>query len=488
MNNQHKTPLLDGLIAYQKKRVVGFDVPGHKQKKTNQALIDVFGYETLALDYNSSKALDNLANPQGIIDEAQQLAAELFHASYAFFIVNGTSLAIIAMIMSVAKKGEKIIMPRNVHKSVINALVLSGIVPIYINPQVDAELGIGLAMDVKDIQQAMTEFPDAKAILVNNPTYYGITTDLKQIVSLANQNNMKVIVDEAHGTHFYFSDQLPISAMDAGASMSSVSVHKTGGSLTQSSLLLINHDMDKNHVLSVINLLQTTSPSYLLMVSLDVARKQLALFGKKQIEKIIEMSNYARKEINAMGDYYAFSKEKANQPGFFDFDLTKLSIHTYHAGYSGIEVYETLRDEYDIQIEFGDLSNILAIVSFGDRYLDIERLLASLADIKQRRKSSLKTMILHEYIHPTTKMTPQEAYNSTKETVMIKNSINRVCGESIMAYPPGIPIISYGEVISNEVINMLEYIKANHGFLMGAKDSSFQTIQVIKENNNGIVV
>ena len=488
MNNQHNTPLLDGILAYQKKRVVGFDVPGHKQKKTNEALIDVFGYQTLALDYNSSKALDNLANPQGIIDQAQVLAAELFRADYAFFIVNGTSLAIIAMIMSVAKKDEKIIMPRNVHKSVINALVLSGIVPIYVNPQVDQQLGIGLAMDVSDIKKAIIEHPDAKAILVNNPTYYGVTADLKQIVSIANQNNMKVIVDEAHGTHFYFSDKLPISAMDAGASMSSVSVHKTGGSLTQSSLLLINKDMDKNHVLSVINLLQTTSPSYLLMVSLDVARKQLALHGKKQVEKIIEMSTYARKEINAMSDYYAFSKEKANQPGFFDFDLTKLSVHTYHAGFSGIEVYETLRDEYDIQIEFGDLSNILAIVSFGDRYLDIERLLASLSDIKNRKKPKKRTMILHEYIHPMMMMTPQQAYNSTKETVLLKESVGRVCGESIMAYPPGIPIISYGEKINQEVIDMIGYIQANHGFLMGAHDSSYQTIQVIKEKNNGIMV
>jgi lysine decarboxylase len=246
--------------------------------------------------------------------------------------------------------------------------------------------------------------------------------------------------------------------------------------------------MDKNHVLSVINLLQTTSPSYLLMVSLDIARKQLALFGKKQVEKIIEMSNYARNEINAMKDYYAFSKEKANQPGFYDFDLTKLSIHTYQAGFSGIEVYETLRDEYDIQIEFGDLSNILAIVSFGDRYLDIERLLASLSDIKSTKQANKKTMILHEYIHPSIAMTPQQAYNAKKEIVAIQDSVNRICGESIMAYPPGIPIISYGERISEEVIQMIEYIKANHGFLMGASDNSLQSLKVIKEKNNGIMV
>ncbi len=488
MNNQNNTPLLDGLYEYQKKRIVGFDVPGHKQKKINKALIDVFSYQTLALDFNASKALDNLANPLGIIAQAQQLAADLFRAKHAYFIVNGTSLAVMVMIMSVAKKGEKIILPRNVHKSVINALVLSGINRIYINPQVDKQLGIGLAMDVKDIKDTIIKHPDAKAIFVNNPTYYGVCADLKSIVSLAKESNMHVIVDEAHGTHFYFSDELPISAMDAGATMSSVSMHKTGGSLTQSSMILINEDMDKDHVLSIINLLQTTSPSYLLMASLDIARKELALFGKEQVSKILQMSEYARKEINNMDGYYAFSKEKANQPGFYDFDRTKLSVHTYNAGLSGLQVYEKLRDEYDIQVEFGDLSNILAIVSFGDRYLDIERLLAALSDIKGNTPNLEKDRLFYEYFHPVCVLSPTDAYNANKESVLKEQSIGKICGESIMAYPPGIPIVSYGELITKKVIDVIDYIQANHGFLMGAKDSSLSYIQVVKEQENGIMV
>jgi arginine decarboxylase len=476
-----KTPLVDGLRSYQQRRVVSLDVPGHKQGKSNVELIDIFGQKAMAMDYNASKALDNLAHPTSIIKEAQQLAADLFHAKHAFFIVNGTSLAVMAMILSVAKANDKIIMPRNVHKSVINALVITGAIPVYVNPGIDDELGISLAMDVKDIEQAIKQHPDAKAILVNNPTYYGVVSDLRGIVKLAKSANMKVIVDEAHGAHFTFSDRLPLSAMQAGASMSSVSMHKTGGSLTQSSILLANDDMDSNHVLQMINLLQTTSPSYLLMASLDVARKQLAMDGKARFEKILDMVDYARKEINNMDGYIAFSKERANQKGWYDFDTSKLSIHTHAANFSGLYVYEQLRDEYGIQIEFGDVSNILAIVSTGDRLLDIERFIAALSDIKANSNAHSTPKMKVEYIEPIVRFTPQQAFYMPSQPVLMSNSLNRVAAESIMAYPPGIPIVAFGEVITQAVLDSIQYIKENHGFLMGSNDPALKTIQVVKE-------
>ncbi len=481
MMDHNKTPLVDGLKAYQQKRVVSLDVPGHKQGKSSPELVDIFGQKAMAMDFNASKALDNLAYPTSVIKEAQELAADLFQAKHAFFIVNGTSLAVMAMVLSVAKAHEKIIMPRNVHKSVINALVLTGAIPIYVNPKIDIELGISLAMDVSDIEQAIQQHPDAKAILVNNPTYYGVVSDLKKIVELANVANMKVIVDEAHGAHFTFSDRLPLSAMQAGASLASVSMHKTGGSLTQSSLLLANDDMDPNHVLQMINLLQTTSPSYLLMASLDVARKQLAKDGKARFEKIIDMVEYARKEINNMNGYIAFSKERANQKGWFDFDLTKLSVHTHAANFSGLYVYERLRDEYGIQIEFGDVSNILAIVSTGDRLLDIERFIAALSDIKSNPQKNLTPKLKSEYIEPVVRYSPQQAFYMPSQSVLIEDGIHRVSAESIMAYPPGIPIVAFGEVITQSVLDSINYIQTHHGFLMGAKDSTLKTIQVVKE-------
>ena len=277
--------------------------------------------------------------------------------------VNGTTSAVQSMIMSVCKRGDKIIMPRNVHRSAINALIISGAVPVYVNPSINKQLGIPLGMSVADVKKTIEQNPDAKAVLVNNPTYYGICSDLRTITKLAHQHGMKVLVDEAHGTHFYFGENLPVSAMAAGADMAAVSMHKTGGSLTQSSFLLSNHpDLHQGYIRQIINLTQTTSGSYLLLSSLDLSRRNLALHGKEIFARVKELAQYAREEINKLGGFYAFSSELIDGDAIFDFDTTKLSVHTRDIGLAGIEVYDLLRDEYDIQIEFGDIGNILAII------------------------------------------------------------------------------------------------------------------------------
>lgn len=229
-------------------------------------------------------------------------------------------------------------MPRNVHRSVINALVLCGAIPVYVNPEVDLRLGISLGMRRQQVAKAIAENPDAVAVLVNNPTYYGICSDIKEIVKMAHGAGMLCLADEAHGTHFYFGDNMPVSAMEAGADMAAVSMHKSGGSLTQSSLLLIGPDVNSGHVRQIINLTQTTSGSYLLMSSLDISRRNLALRGKEVFLSVIRMADYAREEINALGGYYAFGKELINDNSVFDFDPTKLSVHTRDIGLAGIEV------------------------------------------------------------------------------------------------------------------------------------------------------
>jgi len=384
MNKQSKTPIYQALRDYASRRVVSFDVPGHKQGKGNKTMVEVFGQQCMSLDLNSSKPLDNLTHPTGVILEAEQLAAEAFHAKHAFLMVGGTTSSVQAMIFSVCKPNDEIILPRNVHKSVINALILGGAIPVYVNPGISRELGIGLGIELSTLEATIKAHPKAKAILVNNPTYYGICSNLTGIVEMAHQYGLKVLVDEAHGTHLYFHDHLPISAMAAKADMAAVSLHKTGGSLTQSSLLLLGESMDPNQVRQVINLTQTTSGSYLLLTSLDVARKELYFNGQSSFDKIIQMVNYARQEINQMGGYYAFGEDLINNDSIYSFDSTKLCIHTLGLGLAGIEVYNLLRDEYNIQIEFGDLGNILAIISVGDRQLELERLLGALAEIKRR--------------------------------------------------------------------------------------------------------
>ena len=404
--SQHRAPIYEALNEYKKKRVVPFDVPGHKRGKGNLDLTNFLGESCLTVDVNSMKPLDNLCHPISVIKEAEELAAEAFGASNAFFMVNGTTSAVQTMILSTCKKGEKIIMPRNVHRSVINALIIGGAIPVYVNPQTNLKLGISLGMSVEEVKTAIIENPDAKAVLVNNPTYYGICSNLKAITQLAHQHNMMVLVDEAHGTHFYFGDELPLSAMAAGADMTSISMHKSGGSLTQSSLLLTGPRANANYVRQIINLTQTTSASYLLLSSIDISRRNLALNGRTIFSQVVEMAQYAREEINQIGDFYAFSSELINGDSVFDFDVTKLSINTLNTGLAGIEVYDILRDEYDIQAEFGDIGNLLAYVSIGDRQRDLERLVSALSEIQRLFKKSKTGMLDHEYISPRVMIAP----------------------------------------------------------------------------------
>ena len=339
--SQENAPIYEALKWYKNQRIVPFDVPGHKQGRGNTELREFLGEDCVSVDVNSMKPLDNLCHPTSVIKDSEELAAEAFGADKAFFMVNGTTSAVQAMIMSVCKDGDKIIMPRNVHRSAINSLIITGVTPVYINPGIHSRLGISLGMAMEDIKKAIKENPDAKAVFVNNPTYYGICSDLRSIVKLAHEHGMLCLADEAHGTHFYFGENMPVSAMAAGADMAAVSMHKSGGSLTQSSILLTGPGMSAGYVRQIINLTQTTSGSYLLLSSLDISRRNLALRGREAFKQVVELAEYARTEINRIGGYYAYSKELVNGDSIYDFDVTKLSIHTRDIGLAGIEVYDT---------------------------------------------------------------------------------------------------------------------------------------------------
>lgn len=478
--DQSVAPIHEALENFRNARVVPFDVPGHKRGKGNPELVEFLGEKCVGIDVNSMKPLDNLCHPVSVISEAEELAAEAFGAAHAFLMVGGTTSSVQSMVMTACKPGDKIILPRNVHRSVINALILCGAIPVYVNPDVDTRLGIPLGMKREDVKKAIEQHPNAKAILVNNPTYYGICSDLKAIVQMAHEAGMLCLADEAHGTHFYFGDNLPVSAMAAGADMASVSMHKSGGSLTQSSFLLAGPSMDAGYVRSIINLTQTTSGSYLLMSSLDISRRYLALNGKKIFSKVCEMAEYAREEINDIGGFYAFGKELINGDSVYDFDTTKLSIHTLDIGMAGIEVYDVLRDEYDIQIEFGDLGNVLAYISIGDRPRDIERLVTSFADIERRYTKDPAGMLSQEYIEPIVAESPLRAFYGDKERLPLKETKGRVCAEFVMCYPPGIPILAPGELITEEALEYISYAKEKGCSMTGPADPEIEFLNVLK--------
>ena len=482
--DQNQAPIYEALVKLRKKRIVPFDVPGHKRGRGNPELVELLGEKCVGIDVNSMKPLDNLGHPISIIRDAEELAADSFGAAHAFLMIGGTTSSVQTMILSTCKAGDKIILPRNVHKSAINALVLCGAIPIYIEMSVDPKIGIALGLENDRVAQAIKGHPDAKAILINNPTYYGICSDLKGLTEMAHEAGMMVLVDEAHGAHLHFTDKLPISAMDAGADMAAVSMHKSGGSLTQSSILLIGEQMNPEYVRQIINLTQSTSASYLLMASLDISRRNLALRGKESFEKVIELSEYARREINAIGGYYAYSKELIDGVSVCDFDVTKLSVYTQGIGLTGIEVYDLLRDEYDIQIEFGDIGNILAYISIGDRIQDIERLVGALADIKRLYSRDGKDLIAGEYIQPELVLSPQEAFYSERKSLTLDESVGQVCGEFVMCYPPGIPILAPGERITREIVDYIQFAKERGCSLQGTEDPEVNHINVIKRKEN----
>ena len=480
LEKQKSAPVYEALERFRRQRVVPFDVPGHKRGRGNPELVKLLGEQCVSLDVNSMKPLDNLCHPVSVIAEAEDLAAEAFGAAHAYFMVGGTTSAVQSMVLTACKQGDKIIMPRNVHRSAINALVLCGAEPVYVNPDVDGHIGIALGMELADVEKAILAHPDATAVFVNNPTYYGICSDLRGIVKLAHEHGMMVLVDEAHGTHLSFHEALPVSAMEAGADMSAISMHKSGGSLTQSSLLLLNENVNTRYVEQIINLTQTTSASYLLLSSLDISRRNLALRGHESFEKVRKMAEYAREEINSIGGYYAYGKDLVNGKSIYDYDVTKLSVYTRDIGLTGIEVYDLLRDEYDIQIEFGDIGNILAYISIGDRIQDIERLVGALEDIKRLYARPVSRLHNAEYITPIVAATPQKAFYAEKELIPIRETPGRICGEFVMCYPPGIPILAPGEMVTEEIVSYVLYAKEKGCSMQGPEDGTLERLNVLK--------
>ena len=478
-DRQRRLPLADALDRQRIDRLAHFDVPAHKSGRGNPELAEYLGARAMAMDVNSMKPLDNLGHPVSVIKEAHALAAEAFGADDAFFMVNGTTSAVQAMIMATCTAGDEIILPRNVHRSAINALVVCGAVPVYINPGTDRKLGIPLGMSVESVKATIAAHPSAKAILVNNPTYYGICSNLPEIVRLAHEAGMRVLADEAHGTHFYFHEDLPVSAMAAGCDMAAASIHKTGGSLTQSSVLLTRRPVNPDYVRQIITLTQSTSASYLLLSSLDISRRNLYFRGRDMFQKTMDYADYARTEINDLGGYYAFGPELVNGDTVYAFDRTKLSVHTRDIGLAGIEVYDYLRDDYGIQIEFGDIGNLLAIISCGDRMMDVERLISALEEIKRLHERSAAGLFDHEYIDPVIAMAPQEAFYAKKRRVLMRESTGLVAGEFVMSYPPGIPIVAPGERITPDVLEHILFAKEKGCFMTGTEDMNLDYLQVV---------
>lgn len=482
--DQYKTPLFDALMEYVDRETIPFHVPGHKKGVgIDEEFKKFIGENPFKIDVTVFKLVDSLHHPTGPIKKAQELAADAYGSKASFFCIHGTSGAIQAMIMSVVKSGDKIIIPRNVHKSVTSGIILSGATPVYMQPELDKRVGIAHGVTPETVEKTLKENPDAKAVLIINPTYYGVATDIKKIADIVHSYDIPLIVDEAHGPHLGFNDKLPMSSIEAGADICCQSTHKIIGALTQCSLLHVGSErIDVNRVQQILSLLQTTSPSYILMASLDCARRQIALNGKELLDKAINLANYAREEINKIPGFYCFGKEIIGNPGVFAIDPTKITITCRDLGITGFQLDMILSNKYHIQLELSDLYNGLAVGSFGDTKENIDALINALKEISQEYKNNenKKSDFIDIPAIPEQVQMPREAFNSEKVVLPLKDSRGRISGEFLLAYPPGIPVLCPGEIITEEIINYIQKLKDTGLYVQGTEDSEVNFIKVVK--------
>lgn len=480
-----RTPLFTALTRHAARRPIQFHIPGHKTGAGSDPEFRAFiGDNALSIDLINIAPLDDLHQPTGVIEEAQKLAADAFGADYTFFSVQGTSGAIMTMIMSVVGQNDKIIVPRNVHKSILSAIIFSGAKPVFVAPVRDGRLGIDHGITTSSLRKALEKHPDAKAVLVINPTYYGVCANLKEIVDLVHEYDIPVLVDEAHGSLIHFHDDLPLSAMRAGADMAATSVHKLGGSMTQSSVLNVQGPrVNYRRIQTIISMLTTTSTSYVLLASLDTARRNLALNGKAMAEKAIRLAQRARKAINEIPGLYCFGEDILGTEATYDYDPTKVTVHIRHLGITGYDAENWLRDRYNIEIELSDMYNILCLITPGDTEENVDKLIEALRQLSAEtyERNAAKELVVKIPEIPQLSLTPRDAFYGDTEIVPFRESAGRIMAEFIYVYPPGIPILLPGEVISQENIDyIVEHLEVGLP-VKGPEDRTIENVKVIVE-------
>lgn len=480
-----KSPLFDYLKEYSTLNKIQFHIPGHKAGTAmDQDFVDFMGPNLFKVDLINIEPLDDLHLPKTIIKEAQDQTAKAYLADKCFYSVQGTSTAIMSMIMSVVGPGDKIIVPRNVHKSILTGIIFAGANPVYVYPQIDERYAISHGLKLEDIKKTVHENPDAKAILLINPTYYGYCTNIEGVVEFAHSKGIPVLVDEAHGAHLPFSDRLPISSMQSGADLAATSIHKLGGALTGGSILNYKSTLvDETRVAQLLSMFMTTSTSYPIMASIDVATKNLLNQGEQYWDKCIDTANYLRNELNKIEGINVAGKELLNGDDLFNFDETKVLVNFKDLNLVGHDCEIFLREKYNIEVELSDINNILLFISPAEDIATMDLVVKAIKEFitlpaSERNLNNL-AFNFGEQI-----MTPRDAFYATTKHVPIDEAVGKVAGETIMVYPPGIPVIGIGEEITLENI---EYIKANIAAKLpvkGMSDYSLKTIKVVGNESN----
>jgi len=465
--DQHRAPLYEAIIKYIKKDMVSFHMPGHSAGKgIPRYLKEIFGKTLFKFDLTEVSGLDYLHYANGVIEEAEKLAAELYGVKNTFFLINGTTAGIHAMILATCKEGDKIIVGRNSHRSVIGGIIESGANPVFVHPEFNSEFGIITNLTSFELEKTIQNNLDAKAVLITTPNYYGIQGDLKKMIDIAHKYNMYALVDEAHGAHFPFHPLFPESAIEYGADIVVQSAHKTLPTFTQTSLLHIVTDrVNADAVEQVLATIESSSPSYIFMAALDVVRREMALNGKNLWEKVIDIADYARSEVKKISGFKVLGSSIVNGNDIYAIDPVKLTINVEEMGYSGFE-FESFMNSHNIEIELSDLQNILLFVTIGTEKRDIKALLDALRAAR-KKPSSIGKMIPFPVAGKQV-YSPNDAFNMNYGIELLDKAIGKVSWGIVAPYPPGVPVFTPGMEILEDAVNFIHVMKDKGGMIQGA--------------------
>jgi arginine/lysine/ornithine decarboxylase len=477
-------PLVDGVLTYIREKNVSFCMPGHKgglgflETVQGNELYDNF----IKGDITEVDGLDNLHYPEGIIKESQKLLSEYYGSIKSYFLVNGSTSGNLAMIFSAFNEGDKIIVERNCHRSIFNAIIMRKLRPVYIKNKIHSKYDAPFPLDKEHFSCLINENKDAKGIIVTYPNYYGICFDLPYVIEIARRHNMKVLVDAAHGAHLGVSKLLPESPIKAGADMVVMSAHKTLPSLTQTAFLHLGAGIDTSKVDFYVSAFLSTSPSYVLLCSMDYARFYLQEYGENDYDELIKVCKFNRDKINSLGKFYILGQEDLQQVSGTDIeninnytiDLTRYILNV-PKGYSGHKLLEYLRLN-KIQAEMSDSRNVVLIFSPFNSEQDFEKLYIALKNCDMNTLR-LEYVNLIEYSMPISTMYPYEVMDREKTIVELRDSVGKISAVSIVPYPPGIPIVMPGEMLGWDTIAVIEYyIKANVT-VIGVNDGRIEIVQ-----------
>jgi len=482
MNKQDKAPLFETLLAHAKRDVVSFHTPGHKNGHgIDQRLKAFTGKNMYTMDVTIFPEVDSLHDPTGPIKKAQELMAELYGVEHSFFLVNGSSGGNMSMFLSACNPGDSVVVSRNAHKSIMAGLILSGVWPIWVQPKIDQNLDIIFDSSPEQIENALNQYPEAKAVFITSPTYNGITTDLQKIADICHSRGKILLVDEAHGPHLKFNKELPISAVDAGADLCVQSTHKILSAISQGSVLHFKSNLvDLNRVKKVVSMLQTTSPNYLTLASIDMARRQAWLHGYQMLDKVISHAEYARRRIAKLNNFYCFSRQEIRKQGY-DLDLTKLTINVTRTGFTGYHIEDILAKEYNVQVDCADIFNLIAIMGIGSTRKDVTTLVDALEDFEKKYKGNQKNWILQiPSLATEMVMMPREVFLSSKiKRVPLTKAVGQIAAQTLTPYPPGIPVLIPGERITKEICEYLLDISAKDIRISGQETDQLRTVKIV---------